>query len=60
MSEIQKVTIVFDDKVMELEGEEVKKWSEHNKTVASVAAAHNCNPFDTDKINWKVTHKWIS
>ena len=54
---IRKVTIEFDNKVLTVEGEEAKKWQEHNKTLSFFAKTHGQNPFDSDPINWKETKK---
>ena len=57
MSQILKVTLEFDDKIMELEGEEAVKWSNNCESVGSIAMVHGMNAFDSNPVKWKVTTK---
>lgn len=49
---IKKVTIEYDDCIMQLRGAEAAKWEAHNNAVAVFAQVHNCNPFKSDPIKW--------
>lgn len=52
-----KVTLVFDDKTMTLEGEEAMKWDSHSITLATIADIHGMNPFKHDPIKWNIVDK---
>jgi len=57
MSRLLRVTLEFDDKIVSIEGEEVKKWELYNTSITTLAHTHGMNPFDRDPIKWMIQNK---